>query len=142
MFMKAQDLFDYDSAILGLNHLYSEVGEDSFFINSDCILATNKIVTVGKTYALFEYLSGKCVKVTDVRLLDVYYYQDAVHVIVQGILSQQTFTIVLHVDDGEVYCTSIVVDMDYFIDQLNMKAIKQYCGNCKSAEKTNQKPNN
>jgi hypothetical protein len=51
--------------------------------------------------------------------------------IVQDIKSQQTFTIVLHVDDEEVYCTSIVVDLDYFIDQFNVKAIKQYCGNCK-----------
>jgi hypothetical protein len=51
--------------------------------------------------------------------------------IVQGILSQQSFTIVLHIDEGEVHCTSMVVDLDYFIDQLNVKAIKQYCGNCK-----------
>jgi hypothetical protein len=134
MFMKAQDLFDYDSAVLGLNHLYSVVGEDSFFINSDCILAANKIVTVGKVYILFDYPMGKCVKMTDVRLLDAYYYEDAVHMIVQGILSQNTFTIVLHVDDGEVYCSSMVVDLDYFIDQLNLKAIKQYCGKCNAAE--------
>jgi hypothetical protein len=133
--MKAQNLFDYDSAILGLNHLYSVVGEDSFLINSECILAANKIVTVGKTYILFDYPSGKCVKMTDVRLLDVYYYEDAVHMIVQGIISQQIFTIVLYLNDGEVYCTSLVVDLNYFIDQLNMKAIRQYCGNCKEAEK-------
>lgn len=133
--MKAQDLFDYDSAILGLNQLYSEVGEDSFFINSDCILAANKVVTIGKTYILFEYPSGKCVKMTDVQLLDAYYNDDAVHMIVQGIISQQVFTIVLHVDGGEVNCTSMFVDLDYFINQLNMKAIKQYCGNCNTAEK-------
>lgn len=133
--MKAQDLFDYDSAVLGLNQLYSEVGEDSYFINSDFILAANKIVTVGKTYILFDYPSEKCVKMTDVKLLDVYYNNDAVHMIVQGIISQQIFTIVLHVDVGEVYCTSMVVDLDFFIDQLNMKAIKQYYGNCKEAKK-------
>lgn len=137
--MKAQDLFDYDSAILGLNQLYSEVGEDSFFINSDCILAANKVVTIGKTYILFDYPSGKCVKMTDVQLLDVYYYEDAVHMIVQGINSQQVFTIVLHVDSGEVNCTSMFVDLDYFIDQLNMKAIKQYCGNCKEDENHHSK---
>ena len=96
-------------------------------------------MTVGKTYVLFDYPSGKCVKMTDVRLLDVYYYEDAVHMIVQGILSHQTFTIVLHVKDGEVYCMSIVVDLDYFIDQLNLKAIKQYCGNCKAIEKNKSK---
>ena len=128
--MKAQKLVDYDSAILGLNNLYYTIGEDSFFINSDSILAANKIVTVGKTYIVFDYASGKCVKITDVLLLDVYYNEDAVHMIVQDIKSQQTFTIVLHVDEGEVYCASMVVDLDYFIEQLNMKAIKQYCGNC------------
>jgi hypothetical protein len=137
MFMKAQDQFDYDSAILGLNHLYSEIGEDSFFINSDCILAANKIVTVGKTYILFEYPSGKCVKMTDVRLLDVYDNKDAVHMIVQGINSHQIFTIVLHVSNCEVYCTSMIVDLNYFIDQLDINAIKQYCGNCKKVEKPN-----
>jgi hypothetical protein len=137
--MKAQDLFDYDSAILGLNQLYSEVGENSFFINSDCILVANKVVTVGKTYILFEYPYGKCINVTDVQLLDVYYSEDAVHMIVQGITSLLVFTIVLHVDGGEINCTSMFVDMDYFIDQLNLKAIKQYCGNCKAADKHQSK---
>lgn len=133
--MKAQDLFGYDSAILGLNQLYSEVGEDSFFINSNCILAANKVVTIGKTYIVFDYPSEKCIKMTDVLLLDVYYNDDAVNLIVQAITSQQVFTIVLHVDGGEVNCTSMFVDLDYFIDQLNVKAIKQYCGNCKAADK-------
>ena len=133
--MKAQDLFDYDSAILGLDNVYYTIGEDSFFINSGCILAANKVVTVGKTYILFDYPSGKCVKMTDVRLLDVYYNEDAVHMIVQAVTTQQVFTIVLHVDGGKVNCTSMFVDLDYFIDQLNMKAIKQYCGNCKADEK-------
>jgi hypothetical protein len=137
--MKAQDFYNFDSAILGLNNLYYTIGRDSFFIKSECILATNKIVTIGKTYALFEYQSGKCVRVTDVKLLDVYYNEDAVHMIVQDVKSQQTFTIVQHVDGEEVYCTSIVVDLDYFIDQLNLKAIKQYCGNCKVAEKHRSK---
>jgi hypothetical protein len=96
-------------------------------------------VTVGKTYILFDYPSGKCVKMTDVTLLDVYYNENAVHMIVKSINSQQIFTIVLHVDDGEVYCTSMVVDLNYFIDQLDMKAIKQYCRNCKEAEKHQSK---
>jgi hypothetical protein len=137
--MKAQDLYNYDSAILGLNNLYYTIGDNSFFINSDNILAAKKVVTVGKTYVLFEYSSGKCVKVSEVRLLDVYYNEDAVHMIVQGIISQQIFTIVLHVDAGEVYCTSIIVDLNYFIEQLDIKAIKQYCGNCKEAEKHQSK---
>jgi hypothetical protein len=132
--MRAQELFDYDSAILGLDNVYYTIGEDSFFINCNCLLAANKVVTVGKTYVLFEYSSGRCVKVTDVRLLDVY-FNEAVNMIVQGIISQQIFTIVLHVDDGEVNCTTLVVDLDYFIDQLNIEVIKQYCGNCKAAEK-------
>ncbi len=129
--MKEQKLVDYDSAVLGLNNLYYVVGENSFFINSYSILAANKIVTVGKTYIVFDYASGKCVKTTDVLLLDVYYNKDSVNMILQEINSQQIFTIVLHVNDGEVYCTSLVVDLDYFIDQLNMKAIRQYCRNCK-----------
>jgi hypothetical protein len=137
-----QDFFNYDSAILGLNHLYTVVGEDSFFINSDCILAANKVVTVGKTYILFDYQSGKCSKMTEVRLCDVYYHEDAVHMIVQGIISEHIFTIVLNVDEDEVYCTSMVVDLDYFIDQLNMKAVKQYCGNCKATEKHQSKTYN
>jgi len=137
--MKAQDLFDYDSAILGLDNIYYTIGEDSFFINSDCILAADKIVTVGNTYILFEYPSGKCVKVTDVRLLDVYYHEDAIRMIVQSIISQQILIIVLHIDEGQVYCTSMVLDLDYFIDLLNMKAIKQYCGNCTEAEKHQSK---
>lgn len=42
--MTLQDYFPFDSAVLGLENLYSEVGEDSFFVNSNCVvvLMTNR----------------------------------------------------------------------------------------------------
>ena len=47
--MRAQDKFSYDATVVGLNGIYHTIGENSFYINSKCILATEKIITTGKT---------------------------------------------------------------------------------------------
>ena len=45
--MTLQDIFPYDSTILGLENLYMVDSEGNFFINSPCIMATDKTICTG-----------------------------------------------------------------------------------------------
>jgi hypothetical protein len=50
--MKLQDLHPIDSALIGLNNFYHVIGDNGFYINSDCIMTPRKIITKGKQYII------------------------------------------------------------------------------------------
>ena len=137
--MRAQDKYPYDSAILGLENLYYPVGNDSFFINSPCLLATGKIIMVGKEYILFQNTSDTGIKMTNAVLQDCYYYESMFHLIVQEIGSQRVFTIHQQLECALDVCKWVVIDINFFHDQMDAKAIEDFCG-C-SAKKAKKKPN-
>lgn len=76
---------------------------------------------------------------SDVVMVDAYYYEGNINLIVQDIRSHRVFAIshCLECPEND-YSNWILVDFDYFIDRMNAKVIKQYCGNCNDSEK---KPN-
>ena len=136
--MKAQLLYPYDSAILGLENLYYPVGNDSFFINTGCLLATGKIITIGKEYVLFQNQSESGIRMTNVVLEDCYYYEGKFHLIVRDIRSQKVYTIHQQIECALDVCKWVVIDVNFFNDQIDAKAVEDYCG-C-SAKKEKKKP--
>lgn len=89
--MKLQDLHPYDKTIVGLNNLYIIDYEGNFYINSPCIMATDKTICTGRTYLLVYYHRATGVNITDVRLIDVYYDEGVINLTVQDIISQKTW---------------------------------------------------
>jgi hypothetical protein len=128
--MKAQTLHPYDSAILGLENLYRVNYNGDFFINAPFILKTNKTISTGRTYVLVDNQKGTGVRMTDVILLDVYYYERVIHLILQDILSHRTFTIEQQIECTEIDCMWVLIDLNYFIDKINANAIRKYCEKC------------
>lgn len=126
--MKAQENYPYDSAILGLNGIYQTIGSDSFYINSEFILATDKTITIGKEYIIFNSPTETSLKMLDVTMVDCYYYEGLIHLIVQDIRSQRVFTIDQRLECPENDCTWVLIDINFFIDKMNRKAIQDYCG--------------
>jgi hypothetical protein len=132
--MKLQDEHPYDSSIVGLNGIFHSVDIDSFYINSECILATNHIISTGKTYITVDNPTAKGIKMYDVTLLDVFYKEGVINMIVREMLSHKKFNIKYCIGCPEHQCTWMLIDLDYFIDKLNANAIKQYCGKCSDAK--------
>jgi hypothetical protein len=112
--MKAQDKYMYDSAILGLNGIYRTVAEDSFFINSPCILAENQIITTGLTYILFGSPIGFSVELNTVKLIDVY-YDGALNLIILDMATGIRYTITHCLECGEIPCNWMLIDIDFFL---------------------------
>jgi hypothetical protein len=54
-------------------------------------MATDKTISTGRTYLLVDNHRGTGVNMTDVRLIDVYYDEGVINLIVQEIISQKTF---------------------------------------------------
>jgi hypothetical protein len=132
--MKLQNKYPYDVSILGLNGKFHSVGIDSFYINSECILATNHIITTGKTYIIVNTPTATDVKIYDVTLLDVYYKEGIVNMIVREMISQKKYNIKYFIECAEPQCTWMLIDLDYFIDKRNANAIRKYCGKCSDSK--------
>jgi hypothetical protein len=128
--MKAQERFPYDSTVVGLNGIYHPIGGNSFYINSNCLLATDKIITIGMEYIVFENPTEIGIKMLDVKLVDCYYRKSIINLIVQDSRSQRVFTLHHCIECLENDCKWVLVDLDYFIDLLNAKAVKDYCADC------------
>jgi hypothetical protein len=132
----AQNLYPYDATTLGIRGIYQTLANDSFLVNApNFILAKNQVITVGKDYILFYSPNETGIKMLDVTLVDCYYFDSIIHLIVQDIRSHRVFTISQYMECPEKDCTKwVFVDLDYFIDRLDAKAIKDYCGDCDETE--------
>jgi hypothetical protein len=84
--MKLQDLYPYDSTIVGLNGIYHTVGEESYYINCPrCVLTTNNIITTGKTYLFVDTNKETGVIMSICKLLNAFYEDGIVNLNVQDL---------------------------------------------------------
>jgi hypothetical protein len=128
--MKLQDLYPYDSAIVGLNNLYRFNYTGDFFINAPFILARSKKISTGSTYVLiFGHPTKKCI-VHPVRLMDAYYSEGLINLVLQDIMSQETFAIDQQIECTEDHYRWVLIDFDFIVEDLNNEIIKSYCGSC------------
>jgi hypothetical protein len=139
--MKTQDKYPYDSAVLGLNNVYQTIGDDSFYINSDCILVKDKILSIAKEYFIFNYTTVPGNKMSDILLVDCYYFEGVINLIVEEVRSHQVFTISQCLECPEKDCPWILVDLNYFHDLRDAKAIQNYCGCDYNKKPTNGESN-
>ena len=132
--MKLQDRYPYDSAIVGLNNLYRVDYKGNFLINVPFIIARSKKISTGSTFVLIYSRNNKKYFVHPVRLMDAYYTEGIINLVLQDIMSQETFAI-----DQKVECTGdhfkwVLIDFDFLVEELNTEIIKSYCGSCKNAK--------
>jgi len=107
-----QDLYPYDAFILGIENLYYTVGDDGFFINSKCICTPNYIVAIGKNYVLKDNYSRAIIE-----LIDVYYRDGIVHIIVRDILKKCIKVVKCPIPEEKVHeCPWKLLDMEYIAD--------------------------
>jgi hypothetical protein len=128
--MRLQDLHPFDSAVVGLNGIYCVDYKGDFHINAPFIIATNKTIRTGRTYVLVDNYKGTGVRMTDVKLIDGYYDEGVINLFVQGIITQKIYSISQDIKYLQNSTNWILIDLNFFIDEMNSKAIKSYCGKC------------
>ena len=133
--MTLQDYFPADLTLLGLRNLYSLVGKDSFLVNSSCVAAKDKILTKGNHYIVFDIPIKTDSKMTPIVLIDLFFYEGNIHLISKDIKTQRVSIVSFCLECPESNCTRYLVDIDYFIDRMDAKAIRQYGGNCDGTKK-------
>lgn len=133
--MTLQDFFPADLTLLGLQKQYSTIGNDSFLVNSNCVAAKDKILTKGKHYIVFDIPVKSDSKMTEIILIDLFYYEGNIHLISKDINTHRVSIVSFCLECPESNCTRYLVDVNYFIEKQDEKAIRQYCGDCDNNKK-------
>lgn len=136
--MKTQERYPYDETLDVPYIIFRKVGSNSFYANSSCICATKKIITIRKEYVVFDYTADTGIKMSDVILINCNYHEGIISLIVQDIRSQRVFTLDHCIEPPESDCKWVLIDLNYFIDKMNIKAIKSYCDGCNDQKKKHQ----
>ena len=122
--MALQDLYKFNSTIVGLNGIYHTIGKDSFFVNSTCIWVRNQIITTGCTYLLISAPFGaKRVKINAIKLIDVYYYDGIVNLEVLDMLKQKRYRIHHNLDKGKQPCSWMLIDLLYLQNKITTNSL-------------------
>jgi hypothetical protein len=91
-------------------------------------LATDKTITIGKEYIIFNSHSETALIMLDITLVDCYYHEGSINLIVQDFRTHRVFTIDQYLECSENDCTWVLIDINFFIERINRKAIQDYCG--------------
>jgi hypothetical protein len=128
--MRLQDKHPYDSTVVGLANKYVVGPDGSFYINSSAIMAADKTICTGETYILISHHLGKNGKMYPVELLDAFYEDSTINLIVYDLISQRTFKINQCLECADIQCRWMLFDMVYLNKLLDYKMIKSYCEKC------------
>ncbi len=134
--MKLQDLFPYDSAILGLDGMFSTIEPNSFFIYTQHICAKNNIITLNKYYLISEGRSDY-IEVYLAKLLDVVCIEKIVFLLFQTGSIRRTFVIDLEKELDNFYTSFKIVDMQLYLDLIEEEVVKDYCKKDKPCDSSN-----
>jgi hypothetical protein len=140
--MKLQDLHPYDSAIVGLNNIYRVDYKGDFFINAPFIIARTKKISTGSTYVLIYSPNSKNKKVHLVGLIDAFYDDATINLIVRDVLSQETFSINQYIKCPQNPFKWILIDFDCIVEEINTDIIKSFGGACADAKEKSSAENN
>jgi len=110
--MKLQDQHPFNSTIMGLEDLYIVMGKKSFYINSNHIIANDCTITTGRTYVLILNKPEANLQVLYVQLIDVYYDNVLLHIMLKELKSNHSITIV-HDFNSKDECLWKLIDWDY-----------------------------
>lgn len=125
--MKLQDLYRYDSAVWGMDNIYQTIGNDSFFINSSCIVSRKRTITTGETYLLIGNTPKANIDVTVAKLVDVYCDNVFINIILLNVLQQSPITIQLNVREN--HCPYLLMDVSFINKEIERFIVQRYC-NC------------
>ncbi len=124
--MKLQDLYKYDSALYGLSNTYTPVGDNTFFINYQSIIANDHTLFTGHTYIAIKAIREDII-VKQVKLIDVYCDGIAINLLMEDNATGMSFTIEQCLDYKKHQCPWVVIDISYLNKMIEKQIVYAYC---------------
>lgn len=107
-----------DPPIIGLCQLFRRVNENTFYINSPCILTKGNLLIRNEAYELHYNFNGD-VKVRFIKLLWVYLIGFSFYVIGVDVENGELVRCAQRLDAPELPCSFLLADTFFFVDMAN-----------------------
>jgi hypothetical protein len=116
--MEMQKFHPIDTTILGLNRIFHSIGEDSFYTSSPNILAQDHIISRGLRYFLIGTTISVNLDINTVILLDAYYFEDKLKLLVQDMISGRKYALTDCPDCRDKFCSWVLIDTEYLLKKV------------------------
>jgi hypothetical protein len=130
LFMKQPEINPFEKEVTHVDTLYHTIGLYSHYINSECILTKNKVVTKGKHY-LFASTESEYTApiVRKIMVLDAFYHREKVHLFALDKNSNRVFIIDVNFENKEKECPWLLADLKDYDKITEYMEIKLFCKN-------------
>ena len=115
--MKLQDYFPYQPTSF-INTIFHPINDDSFYIKSPSIRSDGQVVKVGQTYMMIGKPLECSAELRAVILMDVFYKDSFVNLVILDIKTQDASTISIPIDTDFQIGEWQLLDLKYFIDNV------------------------
>jgi hypothetical protein len=123
--MKQNDNNAEDTITIGDYASFSKIDDKHYFLMSVSITAPNQIIEIGKSYLICDCPTGSYIDVYDAKLLEVFNYEELVILILETEMSRKMFLIDLFDDYDNFYTSWMLLDIDFFLDEIREKKKKE-----------------
>ncbi len=119
---KLQDIFPFHSTLAGLNGVFvANIDNESFYINTPCIVAFDKTIIKDETYLLLDLETDE-IEEYRVKVLDAFYKDGSAYILILDIETDKKRVISLFLESPIEICPWFLIDADYL--RKSFKSIK------------------
>ena len=121
-----QNNFQNDSAMPTPKDKYCTIGDDSFKVNSPCIMTTDQTLTKGQPYLLISGISSDGLYHSVVRFIDCS-FSDVLNIIVKDVHAELLMKIQIDFNVPKSKCTWMLVDASNLQSIVDHLSVYDYC---------------
>ena len=107
--------------------LFRELGDDAYFVNSDCINTKNHILVKNRIYQILKILDNAENQLTYIKFKDAYTKGYEVYIVGIEIVSGEVVYCHHRLNCELFNCDWIIIDLDLFEKEINEDLIRFSC---------------
>lgn len=108
------------------NILFAPIDKYSYFINAECIMTKNNVITIGKLYELHEFLT-EGISFVIVKLIDVHLVGDVLYFTCAKARTGVILLRSIKISNGFQPCKWLLVSLNYFDEPFTEEKLEAFC---------------
>ena len=110
-----------------ISDLFLELGDDAFFINSDCVFSKNRIIVKNRIYLILDLLDNGGFRLNHIKFMHAYLKGFDAFIVGIDIVKGEVFYRHHRLDNSILPCDWLIIDLDYFETDVNENTIRFSC---------------
>lgn len=107
--------------------LFRELGDEAFFINSECVITKNQILVKNRVYQILDFLDNYEIRINYIKLLHAYLKGFDAYVVGIDIVTGELIHRHHRLDSEISVCDWVIIDLDFFEKEVNENTIRFSC---------------